>query len=99
MLDYSNRPAPPNTDTAVMDFFHAAAAMVLYLGAVGAMKFAAMRWQWNLGAICGVWLTILIVGLGLAGWLYGAFGLRGVMVGTLFAVVISLLAAPLILGG
>lgn len=98
-LDYSNRPAPPNTDTAMMDLLHAVAAMALYSSAIGVLKFAALRWQWHVGAICGVWLAILIGSLGFAGWLYGAFGWRGVMVGTLAGIVVSLLAAPLIFGG
>lgn len=99
LLDYSNRAPPPLTDTAVMDLVHGLVSMGLYLGMILAMKYAAMRWRWDVGGICGVWVTILVISLGLAGWLYGAYGFRGVMTGTLVAILISLIAAPLLLGG
>lgn len=83
----------------MMDFGHAIGAMVLYFAMVGAMKVASMRWRWDVGGICGTWVAILILNFGLAGWMYGAYGWRGVMVGTFIAAVISLVAAPLVLAG
>lgn len=98
-LNYSSRPPPPLDDTAVMDLLHGLGAMAVHLSLIGAMKVASMHWRWDVGAICGVWIGILVLNLGLAGWLYGAFGWRGVMTGTVIAMLISLIAAPFVLGG
>ena len=82
-----------------MDAAHAAGAMAFYFLMLGAMKAASVRWRWDIGGLCGVWIAILALNIALAGWLYGAYGWRGVMVGTLLAMLISLIAAPLVLGG
>lgn len=96
-LQYSNRPPPPRDDS-LMAFGHAIAGMAFYFSMLLAMKAAAARWRWDIGAICGVWVALLIFSFGLAGWLYGTFNWRGVMVGVFIAVLISLVAAPLVLG-
>jgi len=82
----------------MLDFGHGIAGMALYLSLLLAMKAAAIRWRWDIGAICGVWVSLLIFSFGLAGWLYGVFNWRGVMVGVFIAALLSLIAAPLVLG-
>jgi hypothetical protein len=97
-LHYSNRPTPPTADDPVAAMLHFAVGFVTYASQVVAMKMIAMRYFWQLPAICGTWLLIMIISFGIAGWLTGAYGWRGAMAGVMVAFIISLIVSGMIVG-
>jgi hypothetical protein len=50
-----------------------------------------------MGGICGTWIVVLIITFGVTGWLAGAHGYRGLIVGTLAGFVTSLLFSAILL--
>jgi hypothetical protein len=72
--------------------------MIAYLSLVVAMKVAAVRYGWDVGAVCGAWVVLLAVSFGVCGWLAVAFGWRAALAGLVTGFVWSLVASALILG-
>lgn len=95
-LQYTSRP-PPLPDDAVLDLLHAVAGAAVYLSLLVAMKAASIRYRWEIGGVCGAWLALLIVSVGASGWMAGAYGWRGALVGVALAAVASLFFSAVIL--
>jgi hypothetical protein len=99
VLEYTDRRVPPAVDdstaAAALQF---AAAAVGYLSLVLAMKLAALRYGWDVGAICGTWFLVLAGSFGVCGWLAATLGWRATLAGLIAGLVVSLLASALIVG-
>ncbi|MDB5296117.1 MAG: hypothetical protein JWO31_2100 [Phycisphaerales bacterium] len=93
----SNPPPPPVEDDPTTDLLHAAAGAGTYLSLLVAIKVAAVRYRWDVGGVCGAWVVLLIASIGVSGWLAGAHGWRGALVGTTVAVIASFVFSALVL--
>lgn len=97
-LDYANRPPPLPADDPSAKFLHFAVGMATYWSPLLAMKLAARRFGWDVGAICGSWVCLSAVSFVACSWLGEILGWRTAMAGALFGFVLSLLVNALIVG-
>ena len=97
-LQYTSRPPPPRDD-AIVDLTHAVAGAAIYLSLLVTMKLVSLRFRWDIGGVCGTWAALLILSFGVSGWLAGAHGWRGSLIGVALAAIASLFFSALILKG
>lgn len=99
LLPYGDRrtPPPPAEPTPAEAAVQFAGALLAYVSLVLAMKLAALRFGWEIGAVCGVWVVVLAVSFAVCGWMAAALGWRAAMAGLIVGLVLTLLASGLIL--
>lgn len=97
-LQYTNRPPPPSAADPLMTALHFATGFITYASLLLAIKLLSVRFRWDLSAICGTWVVVILISFGTAGWLAGAYGWRAAMAGVIVAFIISLFISAMIVG-